>query len=75
MYSAHRKESNNHEAKAKKAKTKVKMVSYKSWEWPANKKFEIEKLIGKMTSQSEWPGRENVKAGTALTDYATRKRA
>ena len=63
-----RKESDNHEVghKAKKAKSKLKMVSYKGWEWPANKKFEIEKLIGKMVSQGEVPGRANVKAGTVL---------
>ena len=34
----------------KKAKSRGKMVTYKGWEWAANQKFEIEKLIGKMTS-------------------------
>ena len=50
----------------KKRKTKVKMISYKGWEWPANKKFEIEKLIGKMVAEGEVPGRVNIKAGTVL---------
>ena len=61
-----RKESDNHEAghKAKKSKSKVKTVSYKGWEWCPNQKFEIEKLIGKMISSGEVPGRANVKAGT-----------
>lgn len=63
-----RKESDNHEVghKAKKAKSKVKMVSYKGWEWQADQKFEIEKLIGKMVSTGEVPGRGSVKAGTVL---------
>ena len=53
--------------KAKKAKTsKVKMVTYKGCEWLANKRFEIEKLIGKMVSAGEVPGRGSIKAGTVL---------
>eukprot|EP00966_Prymnesium_polylepis_P077184 1788044-Prymnesium_polylepis.1 len=50
----------------KKSKSKVKMVQYKGWEWPANKKFEIEKLIGKMVAEGEVPGRQNIEAGTVL---------
>jgi hypothetical protein len=44
----------------------VKLVSYKGWEWPASKKFIMEKLIGKMVAAGEVPGRTNVKAGTVL---------
>ena len=48
------------------AKSRAKMVYYKGWSWPANKKFEIEKLIGKMVAVGEVPGRTNIKAGTVL---------
>ena len=50
----------------KKSKSKVKMVEYKGWQWPANKKFTIEKLLGKMVAEGEVPGRQNVKVGTLL---------
>eukprot|EP00966_Prymnesium_polylepis_P334578 7389947-Prymnesium_polylepis.1 len=57
---------NGDEPEKKKRKSKVKMASWKGWEWPANKKFEIDKLIGKMVAEGEVPGRSNVKAGTVL---------
>ena len=50
----------------KKAKSKARMVEYKGWQWPANKKFTIEKLLGKIVAEGEVPGRQNVKVGTVL---------
>lgn len=50
----------------KKAKSKRKIISYKGWEWYATEKFAVEKLIGKMVSTGEVPGRSSVKAGTVL---------
>ena len=54
--------------KKKKAKSKRKIISYLGWEWYETEKFEIEKLIGKMTAvgPSSVPGRSGIKAGTVL---------
>ena len=54
--------------KKKKARSKRKIISYLGWEWYKTEKFEIEKLIGKMTAvgPSSVPGRSGIKAGTVL---------
>ena len=36
--------------KKKKARSKRKIISYLGWEWYETEKFEMEKLIGKMTA-------------------------
>ena len=54
--------------KKKKSKSKRKIISYLGWEWYETEKFEIEKLIGKMTAvgPSSVPGRSGIKEGTVL---------